>query len=331
MTRVSVLVAVYNAADYLRPCLDSLLGQTLRDIQIVCIDDCSTDHSLQLLNEYAARDDRVEVIHLDENSGQAHARNVGLQRAKGEYVCMVDSDDWLSADALQQAVETFEGNALLDSVLFRLVYYRQETRREEEMKMQPFKSITGREAFRLTLDWQIHGLYMTRTALHRQFPYDESRRLYSDDNTTRIHFYWSRYVGLCGGIYYYRLHGASSTRAVSAKRFEQLGANESMKRQLLELYINKQLLDDYENFRWLTLIDTYMFYYQHGHELTPEECRYGLGEIRRVWKNIEVGRLRHSLRCKFGYMPLRHSWTLFRIQEEVYFALRSLRDRLLRK
>ena len=67
MTNVSVLVAVYNASTYLGECLDSLLRQTYRDIQVLCIDDCSTDNSLNILQEYARRDARIEIIHLKEN------------------------------------------------------------------------------------------------------------------------------------------------------------------------------------------------------------------------------------------------------------------------
>lgn len=328
MSRVSVLVAVYNSADYLRQCLDSLLVQTLQDIQIICIDDCSTDNSLALLQAYAQKDSRVEVIHLEQNGGQAHARNVGLERAEGEFVCMLDSDDWFSPDALQQAVDVFDDNPLIDSVLFRLTYYHQDSGKEEEMAMKPFKTITGREAFRLTLNWQIHGLYMIRTTIHKQYPYDESRRLYSDDNTTRIHFFWSRYVGLCQGVYYYRMHEHSCTHAISVKRFEQLGANESMKQDLEKLDISRQLLDDYEQYRWLVLIDTYMFYYSHRQELGEKDRQYGLTEMHRVWKEFDTSRLRPSLRCKFGYMPMRASWRLFCLQEEIYFGLRALRDRL---
>ena len=70
----SLLVAVYNAERYLSACLDSLVGQTLRDIQIICIDDASTDNSWNILQRYAERDCRIELIRLDTNAGQAHAR-----------------------------------------------------------------------------------------------------------------------------------------------------------------------------------------------------------------------------------------------------------------
>ena len=84
MSKVTVLVAVYNAEAWLARSLDSLLAQTMRDLQIVCIDDASTDGSLQLLQQYAEHDERIEVMALSENHGQAYARNQGLQRAQGE-------------------------------------------------------------------------------------------------------------------------------------------------------------------------------------------------------------------------------------------------------
>ena len=108
MTKVSVLVAVYNTADYLPQCLDSLLAQTMTDIEVLCVDDGSTDASPAILQQYAERDKRVKPTFLKENTGLAHARNVALRQATGEYVCFVDSDDWLATDALEKVYDTFE-------------------------------------------------------------------------------------------------------------------------------------------------------------------------------------------------------------------------------
>ena len=108
MTKVSVLVAVYNTADYLPQCLDSLLAQTMADIEVLCVDDGSTDASPAILQQYAERDKRVKPTFLKENTGLAHARNVALRQVTGEYVCFVDSDDWLATDALEKGYDTFE-------------------------------------------------------------------------------------------------------------------------------------------------------------------------------------------------------------------------------
>ncbi len=92
--RVSVIMPVYNAEQYLRECLDSVTGQTLRDIEIICINDGSTDGSLAVLEEYASKDKRIKLI-SQSNSGYGHTMNVGLDNAAGEYIGIVESDDYV--------------------------------------------------------------------------------------------------------------------------------------------------------------------------------------------------------------------------------------------
>lgn len=103
---VSVIVPIYNTAEYLQPCLDSLLGQSYRELEIICVNDGSSDNSSEILEEYAARDSRIKVIH-QENAGVAAARNQGLDEATGEYVTFVDSDDWLESEAYEKVIEQF--------------------------------------------------------------------------------------------------------------------------------------------------------------------------------------------------------------------------------
>ena len=95
MPKVSVIVPVYNVEKYLRKCLDSVVNQTLEDIEIICIDDGSTDSSGAILDEYAQKNKRIKVIHK-KNEGQSIARNIGINLAQGEYIGFVDSDDWIS-------------------------------------------------------------------------------------------------------------------------------------------------------------------------------------------------------------------------------------------
>lgn len=321
MSKVSVLVAVYNASQYLGKCLDSLMSQTLSDIQIVCVDDCSTDDSLSILNDYAVRDSRMVVIHLDENCGQAHARNAGLTVADGEYVCMLDADDWFSPDALEQAVAVFEEYKQTDSVLFDVVMTYAD--HSEMYPMADFVKLSGSEAFRLSLTWQIHGLYMVRASIHKKHPYDETCKLYSDDNTTRIHYAVSREVRHCHGKYYYRQHEQSATHIANVHRFDYLKANESMRRQMIELGTSQELIDEYENHRWLNVVDVCMFYHCHGRELSAKDRAYGLNEIRRVWQTIDRSALDPKITAKFGYRPMA-TWWQFRVQEWLYFTIRGL-------
>lgn len=102
--RVSVIVPVFNAERHLAQCVGSLLAQTMDGVEIIFIDDSSTDHSLQLLKELTAATPppRVRIVNLEHNGGVAHARSVGLQMARGEYVIHADSDDWTEPDMLER-------------------------------------------------------------------------------------------------------------------------------------------------------------------------------------------------------------------------------------
>lgn len=96
--KVSIILPVYNVEPYLAKCLDSILNQTLKDIEVICVNDCSPDNSLQILESYAAKDERVKVINHEQNLKLAGARNTGLDAATGEYVCFLDSDDTIEPD-----------------------------------------------------------------------------------------------------------------------------------------------------------------------------------------------------------------------------------------
>ncbi|MGC2997472.1 bifunctional glycosyltransferase/CDP-glycerol:glycerophosphate glycerophosphotransferase [Streptomyces sp. G35A] len=108
MPRLSLVVPVYKVQGYLPECLDSLLGQDYTDFEIIAVDDCSPDGSGAILDQYAERDPRIHVIHLTENVGLGRARNAGLEKAQGDYVLFLDSDDTLSNGALTAIADRLE-------------------------------------------------------------------------------------------------------------------------------------------------------------------------------------------------------------------------------
>lgn len=103
--KVSVIMPIYNAFDFLKPAMDSVIDQTLKEIEIICIDDGSTDHSLDIIKEYQKADDRIRII-TETNAGPALARNNGLKRARGEYVAFLDADDFFKPELLERLYET---------------------------------------------------------------------------------------------------------------------------------------------------------------------------------------------------------------------------------
>ena len=100
MKKISIVIPVYNVEKYIHQCMDSIINQTFKDIQIICIDDGSSDNCPLILDEYALKDSRIMVIH-QENAGVSAARNAGIKIATGEYIIFPDSDDWMELDALE--------------------------------------------------------------------------------------------------------------------------------------------------------------------------------------------------------------------------------------
>lgn len=110
MSKVSVIIPVYNVEKYLRQCLDSVVNQTLEDIEIICVNDCSPDNSLDILKEYAQKDSRIRIIDLKENGGPGNARNIGIDSADGKYIMFLDPDDWYELDACELAYNQITKN-----------------------------------------------------------------------------------------------------------------------------------------------------------------------------------------------------------------------------
>ena len=154
--KISIVVPVYNVGEYIRDCLNSLVSQTLREIEIICIDDGSTDGSLGILMEYARDDARIKVI-TKENGGPASTRNMGIEMARGEYLMFVDSDDWMEVSTCKLAYDKAQaGN--VDLVIFNLffVYDDNYLRRINFTGKGTYKtSITYKQIKPLVLNWRI--------------------------------------------------------------------------------------------------------------------------------------------------------------------------------
>jgi glycosyltransferase involved in cell wall biosynthesis len=168
--KVSVIIAVYNSAQFLRQCIDSILVQTLQDFELICVNDGSTDDSGAILDDYAQKDARVRVIH-QENAGAGPSRNRGIAEAKGEYLSLLDSDDFFHADMLEKAyAHAKEQDA--DICIFRTEVYNQQTGETynapwtlEENKLPKFQPFSWRDnryhLFQFCFGWAWDKLFKT--------------------------------------------------------------------------------------------------------------------------------------------------------------------------
>ena len=127
MPKVSVIIPVYNVEKYLRECLDSVANQTVKDIEIICVNDCSTDTSLKILEEYASRDSRIKILSNVQNIHAGLSRNKGISCANGQYIYFMDADDFLELNAFEKVIEILDQNYDIDFCMFNKILVDQTT------------------------------------------------------------------------------------------------------------------------------------------------------------------------------------------------------------
>lgn len=219
---ISIIVPVFNVEKYLRQCLDSLLAQTLTNIEIVCVNDCSTDGSLRILYEYMAKDERIVVINLPENRKQGGARNAGIKQAKATFLGFVDSDDWVHADMYEALYAAAKENAA-DMVCCDYYQYNSFDDICPQINCDP-------EIFALPLDVRNKRILLSGARLwtniikkklftDNQLEYPEG--LFYEDNAISSVLYVSakKIVKLNRPYYYYRCNNFSTTRGYNNYRF----------------------------------------------------------------------------------------------------------------
>ena len=172
MPKVSIVIPVYNVEQYLEACLDSVLTQTLRDIDIICVDDGSPDRCPQILDEYAAKDSRITVIHK-ENGGLSSARNAAYPHIRGEYTLFVDSDDFIEPSLCEKTVVVADREqADMTLFLYRFTSpLRDWTPLEDFLAERPFSEIDTVTLLRHMTAWS--KLWRSRFLLDNQITFPE--------------------------------------------------------------------------------------------------------------------------------------------------------------
>ncbi len=182
--KVSVIVPVYNAQDYLEQCIVSILAQTLQEIEVICVDDSSTDRSLEILKKYEKEDSRMRVL-TQPNSGAGAARNRGLSQASGEYLSFLDADDFFEPDMLELAYAKAKEDRA-DMVVFKSDQYHTDsdqfvqvawTLREKEIP--PYTPFNHRQMtdniFKVFVGWAWDKLFSREFVEKHHLTFQEQR------------------------------------------------------------------------------------------------------------------------------------------------------------
>lgn len=235
MSKISVVIPVYNVEDYLEECLDSIINQTFKDLEIICVNDGSHDNSLQILKEYAKKDDRIIIID-QENGGHAVATNRGIDRATGKYLFLMDSDDKLKLDCLENTFNAAEEKDV-DFVLFQAINYDDKQDKYFESEYYSMREVAeyvgedifsfddlGDLCFKITVTpWtKLYNMEFVEKS-HVRFP----EGLIFDDNI----FFWEiflqakRVYFLKEHLFYRRWYESSSTMAGDLRFTDSIAIN----------------------------------------------------------------------------------------------------------
>ena len=226
---ISIIIPVFNTAQYLRQCVDSACQQTLKNIEIIIVDDASTDNSLAIIREYESMDPRIGVIKFKNNQGLGAARNAALKQARGRYIMFLDSDDWLEVNAAEQLHEK-ASQQNYEMVMFGYVWHSAwdtaddgnqqnrlvKTPNVEDGEPKFFRYMMQQRKGLSFMAWQF--IYERDTLLKNQLLFPEG--IYFEDVTfVAKAAFLIRNVGILKlGLYNYRYRPNSITQGVSKKK-----------------------------------------------------------------------------------------------------------------
>ncbi len=213
MAKLSVIVPVYNVEKYLIECMQSLQTQTLSDIEIICVNDCSTDGSGRLLDEFAKRDERIRVIHLEQNGGVSVARNTGLDMVTSEYIMFCDPDDFYAPNMCEKMYRTITTKNVDMAICGVHVVYEADA----HMRISDSKSFDIPNAVLSTSDKKLYSLHcgMPYRIFKRQIITAHNIRFpvglrYEDMYFANVYYLWSKKIAcISDRLYNYRRRAGS--------------------------------------------------------------------------------------------------------------------------
>ncbi len=336
MYSVSIIIPIYNAEKYIKKCLDSICNQTLNNVEIICVNDGSTDNSLKILNKYASKDNRIKVISTI-NNGQGSARNIGLNEAKGEYIGFVDADDWVTSNAfelLYNKAKSFD----LDMVFFQMVNYIENTKKFIETDLYNHKcfdnhGITESSIFNShnTKEFlfeipvcPVSKLYKRSFLNSNNIRFPEKMLFEDNEMFYRTYFKCGRTGFLKRKLYFRRRHEGSVTQTFDKSKFDIIYAANSV----LDLFIKEnkylQYKQDLINHSFLMVMEwfkkSYLYIKQEFYYLIKNEFR-GFSDLNFDFKDnlYEENLLIYNLISKNdSYLDFLSEYRLFTAEYSIF-------------
>lgn len=256
--KISVIVPVYNSDKYLHRCIDSILAQTFIDFELLLINDGSKDNSGAICDEYAAKDARVCVFHK-ENGGVSSARNVGLDNANGEWICWVDSDDYIDSTMLEKLYKSAVVNdADISYCNFNMVW-------DKTMEIYRLRG-SSFDKFRTLAEWIGEPWTICTASLFKTSLYKDNNLEYSSEfnycedfyMSTVLRYYAQRIVNIEEPLYFYNRCNESSI--TSSPKNVLINDLKKAYLSLFSFFIHKNEFDKYKKYLYWRIIDSQQYW-----------------------------------------------------------------------
>lgn len=238
---VTVVIPIYNVEKHLNRCIESVVNQTYKDLEIILVDDKSPDNSPQICDQWAKKDSRIKVVHKDNNAGLGMARNTGIDNANGDYICFFDSDDYVEKDTIEKAV-TLATKENADVVSFGFIRENSSQNIVEHEVPQPYKNVyQGTEVQDILLAEKIApdpktgkdsnlgissctGLFSLEILKKNNIRFHSEREIICEDLyfTLDLYKYVNKVAILTESFYHYCFNEASLTHTYASDRTEKI-------------------------------------------------------------------------------------------------------------
>ena len=347
--KVSVIVPVYNTEKYLKRCLDSLMGQTLKDLEIILVDDGSKEPCALLCDEFAQKDSRIKVIHKA-NAGLGYARNTGLEAASGEYIAFVDSDDYVEPqmyEKLYGAAMAFHADLVLSGMCFvggntfseedehrARPYFQKDTVFENESIQDLLLGVVG--ALPQESDDSRYGLSVCknlfRNALiqEKQIWFMSERVVLSEDLLYMVDYIKkiTRAVGIPGAYYNYCRNGESLSKSYNPTRFDKMFVLLKELEEHLDGFVSEEEYRIYLD-RWA---QSFARVFCSKEIVHARDAKISYMELRKQLKRICAHPVIHGVLDRYPWyrLPVKQAAFAFAMKYKLYFLQRLmvlLRDR----
>lgn len=269
--KVSILMAVYNTEKWVQKAIDSVLEQSYNDWELICMDDGSTDSSLQILQQNAANDNRIRVYSYAHCGSHAVYLNRGTHLATGDFLFSLDSDDWISSNMLS-CLFSRQGETNADFVIPDLCRIDENGKVLSSMVGcigERKKVLSGRQAVTYSLDWSIHTIGLIRKSIALLYPYEEDG--FDVEVTSRQRLLACERVVFSEGVYYYLQNTQAITKRFGVRKFYYVVIDMKLMQFLHQNGFDKKIETTYYAASLKRLIAAQMLYYQRGKELSPQD------------------------------------------------------------